>query len=162
MPIGLSLRLSGLARKMIASREDAKALRKKEILGSSLIKPEETVGKAVVDSAILVHRELGSGLLESVYEAVLTAELESRGHTVSRQVPVRINYRDMVFEEGFRADMIADQLVLIELKSVERTNNAHRKQLLTYLRLTGLKLGYLLNFGESLMRSGIVRTVNRL
>jgi len=68
----------------------------------------------------------------------------------------------MVFEEGFRADMIVDHLVLLELKSIERTNNAHRKQLLTYLRLTGLKLGYLLNFGESLMRNGIVRTVNGL
>ncbi|WP_376696588.1 GxxExxY protein [Wenzhouxiangella sp. EGI_FJ10305] len=128
----------------------------------SLIPPEEKIGKAVVDSAVMVHRELGSGLLESVYEAALAAELGSRGHIVSRQVPVRINYRGMVFEEGFRADIIVDELVLLELKSVERLNNAHKKQLLTYLRLTSLKLGYLLNFGESLMKDGIIRTVNGL
>ena len=124
--------------------------------------PEDQIGKAVVDAAVLVHRELGPGLLESVYEAVLAVELERRGFSARRQVPVRIEYRGIVFEEGFRADLIIDNLVLLELKSVERINNAHKKQLLTYLKLTGVKLGFLLNFGAGLMRDGIVRTVNNL
>jgi GxxExxY protein len=125
-------------------------------------KAEELVGKAVVDAALLVHRELGPGLLESVYEAVLAAELEGRGFAVQRQVPVSLEYRGLTFEEGFRADLVVDDLVLLELKSVTALTNAHKKQLLTYLRLTGLKLGFLLNFGEALMRNGIVRTVNGL
>jgi GxxExxY protein len=125
-------------------------------------KPEERVGKLVVDAALLVHRELGPGLLESVYEATLAAELEERGLAVQRQLPVSINYRGLAFEEGFRADLVVEDLVLLELKSVTALSNAHKKQLLTYLRLTGLKLGFLLNFGEALMRNGIVRTVNGL
>ena len=125
-------------------------------------KREESIGKAVVDAAVLVHRELGPGLLESVYEAVLDAELERRGLSVRRQVPMKIEYRGQVFEEGFRADLLVDDLVLLELKSVERVNNAHKKQLLTYLKLSGLKLGFLLNFGAALMRDGIVRSVNGL
>jgi len=123
---------------------------------------EEVIGKAVVDAAVLVHRELGPGLLESVYEAVLAAELKHRGFSTKRQVPIRIEYRGAVFEEGFRADLLVEDLVLLELKSVERMNNAHKKQLLTYLKLTGMKLGFLLNFGAGLMRQGIVRTVNNL
>jgi GxxExxY protein len=125
-------------------------------------RPEELVGKAVVDASLLVHRELGPGLMESVYEAVLAAELEERGLAVQRQLPVSISYRGLTFEEGFRADLVVEDLVLLELKSVTALNNAHKKQLLTYLRLTGLKLGFLLNFGEALMRNGIVRTVNGL
>ncbi|MBB6599060.1 GxxExxY protein [Luteimonas sp. MC1825] len=123
---------------------------------------EERVGRAVVDVAVAVHREMGPGLLESVYEVVMGAELGRRGFAVRRQVPVSINWRDLHFEEGFRADMIVDGCVLLELKSVEHLHNAHRKQLLTYLRLTNLKLGYLLNFAEPLMRQGITRTVNNL
>jgi len=123
---------------------------------------EEVIGKAVVDAAVLVHRELGPGLLESVYETVLAAELKHRGFSTKRQVPIRIEYRGAVFEEGFRADLLVEDLVLLELKSVERMNNAHKKQLLTYLKLTGMKLGFLLNFGAGLMRQGIVRTVNNL
>jgi GxxExxY protein len=119
-----------------------------------LDKPEEQVGKAVVDAAVLVHQELGPGLLESVYEAVLAAELAERGFSVERQVPVVINYRGLTFKEGFRADLVVNECVLLELKSVDGVNNAHKKQLLTYLRLTGMKLGFLLNFGEALMRNG--------
>jgi len=127
-----------------------------------LDKPEERIGKAVVDAAMLVHRELGPGLLESVYEAVLAAELAERGFTVERQVPVVIRYRGLTFKEGFRADLVVNESVLLELKSVDSINNAHKKQLLTYLRLTNMKLGFLLNFGEALMRNGITRTVNGL
>lgn len=125
-------------------------------------KPEERIGTVVVDVAVMVHRELGPGLLESVYEAVLAAEFRKRGLRVRRQVPVPIDWDGLHFDEGFRADMILDDCVLLELKCVEHLHNAHKKQLLTYLRLTRLKLGYLLNFSEALMRTGITRTVNNL
>lgn len=131
-------------------------------MGFDFGRVEERVGRAVVDVAVGVHRELGAGLLESVYEAVMAAELARRGFGVRRQVPIAIKWHDLRFEEGFRADMIVEGCVLLELKSVEHLHNAHRKQLLTYLRLTNLKLGYLLNFGEPLMRQGITRTVNNL
>lgn len=91
---------------------------------------------------------------------LLANALEQRGLQVERQVPVPIEYEGKRFMEGFRADMIVESKVLVELKSVERVTAAHKKQLLTYLRLTGFKLGYLLNFGEALMRDGITRTIN--
>ena len=131
-------------------------------MGFDMGRVEERVGRAVVDVAVAVHREMGPGLLESVYEVVMGAELGRRGFAVQRQVPVGFEWRGLRFEEGFRADMIVDGCVLLELKSVEHLHNAHRKQLLTYLRLTKLKLGYLLNFAEPLMRQGITRTVNNL
>lgn len=123
---------------------------------------EEQVGKHVVDCDVQIHRELGPGLLESVYEVTLAHSLGQRGLRVERQVPVSFVHRGITFDEGFRADLIIERRVIVELKCVERLNNAHRKQLLTYLRLTDLKLGYLLNFGESLMKRGICRVVNRL
>jgi len=100
--------------------------------------------------------------LESVYEIVLTHELIARGLHVERQVPISIAYKDMTFDEAFRADLLVAEKVIVELKSIEQINNAHRKQIQTYLRLTGLKLGYLLNFGAALMKDGIVRAVNGL
>ncbi len=123
---------------------------------------ENEVAKIVVDAAIAVHRALGPGLLESVYEAVLAAELRDRGLRVERQPAVPIEYRGIRFDEGFRADLIVEGKVLLELKSVERTTHTHKKQLLTYLRLSGHKLGFLLNFGEGLIKDGIVRIVNGL
>ena len=123
---------------------------------------ENQIGTEVVDAAIAVHRELGPGLLEAVYEVVLARELQERGLSVARQVPVTITYRDMVFEEGFRADIVVEDKVILELKSVERVTPAHKKQVQTYLRLTGCKLGYLLNFGEALMKLGITRCANGL
>ena len=123
---------------------------------------ENEIGTIVIDAAIAVHRELGPGLLESVYEIILARELEDRGLTVERQVPVPIIYKGIRFEEGFRADMIVSGKVILELKSIERITAAHKKQVQTYLRLTGCKLGYLLNFGESLMKTGITRCVNGL
>jgi GxxExxY protein len=123
---------------------------------------ENAIGKIVVDAAVQVHRELGPGLLEVVYEVVLAEELRSRGLSVERQVPVPLLYRGMRFQEGFRADIIVDGKVLLELKSVEQANNVHAKQVLTYLRLKGLRLGFLLNFGASLMKDGIERVVNGL
>ena len=121
---------------------------------------ENEIGKIVVDAAIAVHRELGPGLLESVYEVVLAQELRERGLNVELQVPVSIACRSYHFDEGFRADVIVEGKVILELKSVEKVKNVHKKQLLTYLKLTRMSLGYLLNFGEALMKDGITRTVN--
>ena len=121
---------------------------------------ENEIGSIIVDSAVDLHRNLGPGLLETVYEVTLARALERRGLAVQREVSVPIEYQGETFSEGFRADLIVGELVIVELKSVERVTLAHKKQLLTYLRLTGLKLGYLLNFGEALMRDGITRTIN--
>jgi len=123
---------------------------------------ENEIGRIVVDAAIAVHRELGPGLLESVYEAILARELMDRGLRIERQISIPIVWRGMKFDEGFRADIIAEGKVILELKSVERASPAHKKQIQTYLRLTGKKLGFLLNFGEALMKDGITRAVNGL
>jgi GxxExxY protein len=123
---------------------------------------ENEIGKLIVDSAITVHRELGPGLLESVYEVILEHELQHRGLRVERQVPISIELRGIKFDEAFRADIIVEGMVVVELKSVEQVTPAHKKQLLTYLRLSGYKLGFLLNFGEALMKRGITRAVNGL
>ncbi len=120
---------------------------------------ENEIGTLLIDAAIGVHRGLGPGLLESVYEVVLARELEVRGMQVARQVPVPIVFNGNQFDEGFRADLLVEGKVILELKSVERITPAHKKQVLTYLKLTGCKLGYLLNFGEDTMRSGITRCV---
>ena len=101
-------------------------------------------------------------MLESVYEMVLAFEIEKRGLTVKRQVPVSIEYEGIRFEEGFRADLIVEDKVIVELKSVENVSPVHKKQLLTYLRLTDSRLGLLINFGCALIRDGISRIVNRL
>ena len=123
---------------------------------------ENEIGTLCIEAAIGVHRELGPGLLETVYETVLAHELTQRGLKVERQVPISISYKGMAFEEVFRADLLVEGKVIIELKSVEEMSRAHRKQIQTYLRLTGLKLGYLCNFGAALMKEGIVRAVNGL
>jgi GxxExxY protein len=121
---------------------------------------ENEIGTIVVDAAVALHRDLGPGLLESVYEVILAYELAQCGLSVRRQVPIPIRYKDVAFEEAFRADLVVENKIIIELKSIEQVSNAHKKQLLTYLRLTGCKLGFLLNFGEALMKRGITRTVN--
>ena len=123
---------------------------------------ENEIGTVVVESAITVHRELGPGLLETVYEVALGHELKQRGLHFERQVSIPVEYKGIQFDEGFRADIVVEDKVILELKSVESVNRAHRKQLQTYLRLTGRKLGYLLNFGQALMKDGITRAVNGL
>ena len=120
----------------------------------------ETISADVVDAALHLHRDLGPGLLESVYEAILAAKLASRGYDVSRQQPVDIEYDGLSFEAAFRVDLIVDQRVLVEIKSVERLNAAHGKQLLTYLRLTKQPLGLLINFGGDTLKEGLRRIVN--
>ena len=123
---------------------------------------ENEIGTLVIDSAIAVHRELGPGLLETVYEIALAHELTSQGLSVQRQVPISIEYKGTTFTEAFRADIVINDKVILELKSVEKATQAHKKQIQTYLRLSGCKLGYLLNFGEALIKKGITRCVNRL
>jgi GxxExxY protein len=123
---------------------------------------ENGIGTIIVDTAVYIHRKLGSGLLESVYEAVLMRLLTKEGLSIQRQVSIPIEFEGERFDEGFRADLFVDGKVIIELKSVEKTIPAHKKQLLTYLRLTNTKLGYILNFGTALMKEGIERIVNGL
>jgi GxxExxY protein len=120
---------------------------------------ENEIGTVIVDCAVRLHQDLGPGLLETVYEVILARKLEERGLLIRRQVPIAIEYEGQKFEEGFRADLIVEGKVIVELKSVENVHPAHKKQLLTYFRLTGMKLGYLLNFGEVLMKDGITRTI---
>jgi GxxExxY protein len=133
----------------MSSHEDTKARRDKEELA-----------RIAVDCGLHLHRELGPGLLESVYETVLARLLQERGLQVKRQVPVPIRFMDLHFEEGFRADILIEDLLLLELKSVETLAPVHTKQVLTYLRLLNLPLGLLLNFGAATFKQGIQRIVN--
>ena len=123
---------------------------------------ENDIGTRILETAIPIHRDLGPGLLETVYEVVLARELSDLGMEVKRQVPISIFYKGIRFDEGFRADLIVEKKVLLELKSIKRILPVHKKQAQTYLRLTGLKLDYLLNFGEPTLKSGITRCVNGL
>jgi GxxExxY protein len=123
---------------------------------------ENEIADRVMDAAFQIHRELGPGLLESVYEVVLARKLTDTGLVVERQVPVPIQFQGILFDEGFRADLFVEQKVIIELKSVERLQPVHSKQLLTYLRLAGCCLGLLINFGENLMKDGFKRVVHGL
>ena len=123
---------------------------------------ENEIAKSILDAAFRIHRELGPVLLESVYEAVLARELSRKGFTVVRQQSVPIRFDDLHFDEGFRADLVVNGLVILELKSVEKLNPVHAKQLLTYLKLMGLKLGLLINFNEALLKDEIRRVVNGL
>ena len=121
---------------------------------------ENDIGTQIIQAAIELHKALGPGLLESVYEVLLAHRLHQKGLRVRRQVPVSIEFDGLRFEEGFRADLIVEDKVIVELKSVEQVHPAHKKQVLTYLKLTGLKLGYLLNFGAATMKEGIYRIIN--
>ncbi len=123
---------------------------------------ENEIAQIIVDTAYRIHTTIGPGLLESAYEAIFVHELRKRGLRVQRQVGVPIIYEDVAIEEGFRADMIVEDLVIIELKAVERLAPVHKKQLLTYLRLTRKKLGLLINFNEEKIKDGIHRVVNGL
>lgn len=116
----------------------------------------------IVDTAYHIHKELGSGLLEIVYEVILKRQLQKKGLSVERQKPVPIIYEGVSFDEGFRADLIVEKQIIIKLKSVETLAPLHSKQLLTYLRLLDFRLGLLLNFGAPLMKDGIKRIVNNL
>lgn len=116
----------------------------------------------IVDAAVHIHMKLGPGLLESVYTRLLAYELEKRGLVAEREVPVPIVYDEVRFEEGFRADLIVERAVIVELKSVEVLAPVHSKQLLTYLKLLDYRLGLLINFDAPLLKDGIKRIANNL
>jgi GxxExxY protein len=121
---------------------------------------EEEVGRAIIGAAIKVHSALGPGLLENAYEICLVYELEKLRLRARRQVLVPIRYEEMLIDNGYRLDLLVDECVVVELKAIEQVLPVHRSQLLSYLRLGGFKLGYLLNFNVPLMRDGITRLVN--
>ncbi len=123
---------------------------------------ENEIGTIVVGASIKVHQHVGPGLLESVYQRVLIYELEKVGLSIQHEAPITITYDGVKFDEGYRADIIVEDKVVLELKSVEHILPVHMKQLLTYLKLSDYKLGYLLNFGDVLMKQGIKRAVNGL
>jgi GxxExxY protein len=123
---------------------------------------ENEIAKIIVDAALQIHRETGPGLLESVYEIILADELERRGLDVKRQIAIPVVFKGRTLDEGFRADLVVNNIVIVELKSVESVKDVHKKQLLTYLKLSGMKLGLLVNFGEALIKNGITRVVNGL
>lgn len=120
----------------------------------------DEVSAEVIDASIGIHRELGPGLLESVYELVMMGELDRRGLVVEGQVPVPIGYRGVRHEQAFRIDLLVERALVLEIKSVGQLNNAHLKQLLTYLRLMNQPVGLLLNFAGATMKEGIRRVVN--
>jgi GxxExxY protein len=124
------------------------------------VKAIDDVSADVIDIALRIHRELGPGLLETVYETLLAAKLAAIGYSVERQRPVDIEFEGLKFEAVFRFDLLVDRRLLIEVKSVERLNAVHAKQLLTYLRLMKQPVGLLINFGGETLKEGVKRIVN--
>jgi len=124
------------------------------------LKDIDEISGDVVNAAMALHRDLGPGLLESVYEMLLAARLQQIGYGVSRQEAINIEYAELRFEAAFGIDLLIDNRLLVEIKSVERLNAAHAKQLLTYLRLTGQPVGLLLNFGGATLKEGLKQVVN--
>ena len=114
----------------------------------------------VLDEAFAIHRKLGPGLLESVYGQILAARIAKRGLKVESQVPIPLTFEGQHFETAYRADLIVDDKLILEIKSTEKVQDVHKKQLLTYLRLSGLKLGLLINFNQVLLKEGITRIAN--
>jgi GxxExxY protein len=133
-----------------------------DMIATSRVWTENEIAKEVVDAAFRIHQRLGPGLLESVYEIVLAYELRKRGLHVARQVPVPIVWDELRFDEGFRADLLVESKVLVELKSKEKVIPVDKKQVLTHIRLMNKRLGLLINFGEELIKNGISRVVSGL
>jgi GxxExxY protein len=123
---------------------------------------ENEIAKEVIDAAFHIHLKLGPGLLESVYEVILAHELRKRGLKVFRQVPIPVVWDNLHFDEGYRADLIVNDKVVVELKSKETIIPVDKKQVLTHLRLANRRLGLLINFGEELIKNGMSRVVNGL
>lgn len=123
---------------------------------------ENDVARQIVDVAFKIHQSYGPGRLESVYEAIMAYELKKRGLLVNRQQPIPVVHEDVRMGVGFRADLIVENKVVVEIKSIEAVSPVHKKQLLTYLRLTDKRLGLLINFNVELIKLGISRIVNRL
>jgi len=123
---------------------------------------ENEISNIIVDACYRIHSTLGPGLFESVYERILEIELEKSGLLVERQKIIPVVWGDEVIDQGFRTDLIVDNKVIVEIKSIEKLAPVHHKQLLTYLKLTDIKLGLLINFNEKLIKYGITRIVNNL
>lgn len=123
---------------------------------------ENDVAKIIVDAAYKIHTRFGPGLLESAYQALLVYELKKRGLRVEDEQPVALDYEGIHLDVGYRADLIVEDMVIVELKSVEQIAPVHKKQLLTYLKLADKRLGLLINFGDVLIKNGITRIVNGL
>ena len=123
---------------------------------------ENEVARQIVDAAYKIHSTLGPGLLESAYQAILVYELQRRGLQIAAETPMPLAYEGVRLDVGFRADLIVEDKVIVELKSVEKIAPVHKKQLLTYLRVADKRLGLLINFGAPLIKDGITRIVNRL
>ena len=123
---------------------------------------ENEISRKILDRSIKIHRTLGPGLFESVYEEVLCYELQKANLSFEKQVGIQVKYEGVKMDIGFRADIIVENKVIIELKSVEAIAPVHKKQLLTYLKLSGIKLGLLINFNEVLLKDGLTRIVNNL
>ncbi|MBV9998133.1 MAG: GxxExxY protein [Verrucomicrobia bacterium] len=121
---------------------------------------DDAIGTILLDSAFRIHRKLGPGLLESAYETILAYELKRNGLKVQRQVVIPIVYETIVLPNGYRADIMVEDRVVVEVKSSESLQPVHSKQLLTYLRLANKRLGYVLNFGEYSLKDGISRVIN--
>ena len=124
------------------------------------MRPIDDITRDVIGVAMAIHRDLGPGLLESVYEAVMAGKLATLGYKVDRQKPVDIQFEELRFEAAFRIDLLVDERLVVEIKSVEQLQKVHAKQLLTYLRLTKQPVGLILNFGGETMKEGIRRLVN--
>jgi GxxExxY protein len=120
---------------------------------------EEIIGKAIVDAAYTIHKELGPGLLEKVYEVCFSHELIKKGFNIRRQIDIPIVYDGIVFNEGLRLDVLVNNLVICELKALENVNPVWEAQILSHLKLTGKRLGYLINFNVPLIKNGIKRMV---
>jgi GxxExxY protein len=121
---------------------------------------ENQIAKLILDAAFIVHTKLGPGMFESVYEVILAHELQKSGLLLERQKPMSILYDGIRFAEAFRSDLVVNGKVVVELKSMAALSDVHVKQLLTQLRLSGLKLGLLINFGEAHLKNGIKRVIN--
>jgi len=123
---------------------------------------ENQIATIVVDAALKIHKKFGSGLLESAYQKVLLIELTKRGLSVESEVPIQVEFEGSSIDSGFRADIVVENSVILELKAIQKNNIIHKQQLLSYLKLTNLKLGLVINFGSSLLKDGICRVVNGL
>lgn len=123
---------------------------------------ENEIAREVVDAAYQVHSHLGPGLLESVYQTVMVHELRKRGLKIETQVPIPVIYDSIILQNGFRADVVVENKVILEFKSIEEVAAVHKKQLLTYIRLADKRLGLLINFGALHIKDGITRIVNKL
>lgn len=123
---------------------------------------ENEISRIILDCSFRIHNQIGPGIFESIYEEILYYELKKEGLAVKRQFPIAVHWDNKKMEMGFKADLVVEDKVIVELKSVELLQAVHKKQLLSYLRLSDIKLGLLINFNENLLKNGIKRVVNGL